>query len=274
MGSMGERVENTAAEAADSRALTFAARGGFVMSGLMHLLIGWVALRIVWDGGGGSADQSGALRMIAHLPGGKVLLGAGGISMIALTIWFLLQAWFGARRTPGPAAAVWEVIRSVGKAVVYAALAVTALRFSMGGGADSSEQAESFTAGLMHSVGGRVAVLLLAAVVAGVGIGHVVIGVRRRFLRQLEDEGGRTVGAALRLSGIIGYVAKGVALIAVGTMIGWATVSADPQKSTGLDGALTTMAGLPAGRSALAVVGAGLVSFGIYCLFRARHEDM
>lgn len=142
------------------------------------------------------------------------------------------------------------------------------------GSSDSSEQTQSLTADLMSSAGGRVLVVALAGVVAGIGIGHVVIGAKRTFLRELDGEDGRTVGAALRLSGIIGYVAKGLALIAVGALIGWAGASADPEKATGLDGALNTMAGLPAGMAALLLVGAGLMMFGVYCFFRARHEDM
>ncbi|MDT5193584.1 MAG: hypothetical protein QOH20_338, partial [Mycobacterium sp.] len=47
------------------------ARGGYVVSGLLHLIIGYLAIRIAL-GGGGTADQSGALAALAAKPGGIV----------------------------------------------------------------------------------------------------------------------------------------------------------------------------------------------------------
>ena len=49
---------------------------------------------------------------------------------------------------------------------------------------------------------------------------------------------------------------------------------ADPEKATGLDGALKTMADLPAGSVVLAIIGAGLVLFGIYSVLRSRYAPM
>ncbi len=50
------------------------ARGGYVVSGLLHLIIGYLAIRIALGVGGGTADQSGALAALAAKPGGVVAL--------------------------------------------------------------------------------------------------------------------------------------------------------------------------------------------------------
>ncbi len=60
----------------------------------------------------------------------------------------------------------------------------------------------------------------------------------------------------------------------VGLLFGWAGLGADPEKATGLDGALKTMADLPAGSVILAVIGAGLILFGIYSVLRSRYAPM
>ena len=57
-------------------------------------------------------------------------------------------------------------------------------------------------------------------------------------------------------------------------LFGWAGLGADPEKATGLDGALKTMADLPAGSVVLAIIGAGLVLFGIYSVLRSRYAPM
>lgn len=45
-------VDNAARSAVDHPALEWLARCGFVMNGVMHLLIGWIAIRIALGSGG------------------------------------------------------------------------------------------------------------------------------------------------------------------------------------------------------------------------------
>ncbi len=56
-GSLGAQARR----AADSSALEMVARAGYAVSGLLHLLIGGIAVRLATGSGGQSADQSGAL---------------------------------------------------------------------------------------------------------------------------------------------------------------------------------------------------------------------
>lgn len=274
VGDAAETVEDAAETVEEQPAFQAVARGGFLMGGLVHVLIGWIAVRLALGDSGGSADQTGAMAMIAQAPGGQLVLWAGGLVMGILALWFLLRTWFAARRGHEVKATVVEALRWLGPAAVYAVLSGMVLRFAAGGGSSSGAQTQSATAGLLGSGPGRALVLLVGAVVIGIGIGFVVVGVTRRFLRQLERSGTRSVGAALRITGIVGYVAKGLALAAVGALLGWAAISADPDKATGLDGALTTMAGLPAGVAMLLLIGVGLVLFGVHSALRSRYQEM
>ena len=53
-----------------------------------------------------------------------------------------------------------------------------------------------------------------------------------------------------------------------------AAVTFDPGRSTGLDGALRTLAGQPGGRGLLFIVAAGFAIFGVYCLFQFRYRKV
>ena len=64
---------STVAQVAQNSVFERFARAGYVVSGLLHLAIGYLAIRIAL-GGGGSADQSGALAAVAAKPGGIVAL--------------------------------------------------------------------------------------------------------------------------------------------------------------------------------------------------------
>ncbi|WP_083713534.1 DUF1206 domain-containing protein [Brachybacterium sp. P6-10-X1] len=269
-----DAVEEAAETAVEQPGFHVVARGGFLMSGIVHVLIGWIAAQIALGTAGSSADRSGAMAMIARAPGGQVLLWAGGTAMVALALWLVLRAWFGARRRRKTSAAAWEAARWLGKAVAYAALSVTVLRFAAGGSSSTSSQTESVTAGLLGTGIGRALLLLLAAVVIGIGIGYAALGLSRRFLNQLDRSKHPSIGIVLRITGIIGYTGKGLALMAVGALLGWAGISTDPRKATGLDGALHTMAGLPEGKVMMLVIGGGLIIFGLYCFLRSRYQDM
>jgi hypothetical protein len=79
---------------------------------------------------------------------------------------------------------------------------------------------------------------------------------------------------AVTVIGVVGYVAKGVALLLVGLLIIIATVTAHPEQSTGLDGSLKALREQPFGVYLLAAVGAGLICYGIYMAVRAKLAKM
>ena len=51
------------------------ARVGYAVSGVLHLLIGWIGVQVAWSASGKSADQSGALETLAGSTPGRLTLG-------------------------------------------------------------------------------------------------------------------------------------------------------------------------------------------------------
>src|SRR6478672_34150 len=91
-----DRAVSEAASASRSPALRILARAGFVFIGLVHVLIGVIALQLD-RGQGGEADQSGAIGSLASKPGGGILLWAGAVACAALALWMVGEAVVGAR---------------------------------------------------------------------------------------------------------------------------------------------------------------------------------
>ena len=58
-------ISSSADRAGNSDALENLARVGLIALGVVHLLVAWLALQLAWGGGGGSADQSGAMATVA-----------------------------------------------------------------------------------------------------------------------------------------------------------------------------------------------------------------
>jgi hypothetical protein len=242
------------------------ARTGFAVAGLLHVLIGVLAITIATRGGGGEADQSGALAALAATPAGGILLWVVVVGLLALGVWQILEAVTVSE--PDPRKRTGARLKEAGKAVAYFAIGFTALGFARGAGGSSEQSTQNATAGMLSSPLGIVAVLAVAALAVCIGIGFVVSGVKEEFLRNIVVPPGAT-GRAVTAVGRVGYLAKGVAVIVVGLLFAWAALTADPSRAGGLDGALKALAALPFGSAILVIVGAGFIAYGAFFAVRA-----
>jgi len=78
----------TAEQAGDSATLEALARAGLIAYGVIHILIGWLALQLAWGTSSSkSADPSGALRTLADQPLGEILLWLVAVGLVALALW-------------------------------------------------------------------------------------------------------------------------------------------------------------------------------------------
>ena len=272
----------SAARAADragqSDFLEHLARVGLIAYGLVHVLIGWLALQLAWGGGGESADQSGALDTLSQTPVGGPLLWVLGIGLFALAAWQAAEVlrwrhtWSasGDRRTKG----VFRSVKGVAKAVIYAALGVLCLQVANGTEQSSSGSEEQATQDVFALPAGRFLVGTVALVVVGVAVYHVHKGLTKKFLEQI-DLGGCSSSARRHITrlGQIGYPAKGVALLVVGGLLLWAAITLDSDKAAGLDEALQTVRKAPLGTWLLTLIAVGLVAYGLFCFARARYPE-
>ena len=93
---------STVAQVAQNSVFERFARAGYVVSGLLHLTIGYLAIRIAL-GSGGSADQSGALAAVAAKPGGIIALWVAAVAFLVMGLWRLVETTLG-RSTRNPRA--------------------------------------------------------------------------------------------------------------------------------------------------------------------------
>lgn len=263
---------NAVEEASHSRALVTAARAGFAVSGLLHILIGSVAIQLAF-GKAGQADQGGAVAQLAGQPGGPLLLWTGFSACVALALWLTGNALFGygqldAKKKLG------SRLSAGGKAVVYAAMALTFAAFASGHSKNSGQSTSDLTVSIMKAPGGPLLLIAIGAGIAVVGIVFAVRGFKASFkedLRLPPSDTGRSVVTGL---GMTGYIAEGIALFLVGLLFIIATVSARPQESTGLDGGLKALREQPYGVYLLIAVGAGLICYGLFLVVKARLARM
>ena len=251
-------VKGAVGRATRSDAFRFGARAGFAVSGVLHLLVGYIILRIAF-GSGGTADQSGALATLAQSIGGALMLWLTAAALAALGLWRLAETVVGSRR-------VTKRLKSFGLAVVYLAIAFSAAKFAMGSGEASAARNATLSARLMGSGWGKLLLVVIGVGIVAVGGYHVYKGATKRFLKDLTVSG----GPVLTPVGVAGYVAKGIVLAGAGILVFVATFTTDPAKASGLDGAVKTLGAAPFGKVLLILAALGFAALGLYSFARSR----
>jgi hypothetical protein len=263
--------KRAAREAAGSSPFRALARGGYAANGVVHILIGGIAL-VVALGGRGATDQSGALMAIARVPFGFVLLWILAVGLCGLGLWQVVEGILASPSADDPRSLAQRWGRRLGawgQAAIFIALGLISAAVALGARIDTEEAAENASAGLLEIPGGPI---VLGLVGLGIGIGGIVfiaMGLRRSFRTKIEipEHGaGRSVAGL----GLVGFLAKGVALVIVGILLVVASFSSDADTAGGLDGALRALLQLFYGPALVAAVGVGFVAYGVFCLFRAR----
>ena len=235
------------------------ARVGTATVGLLHILIGGIAIALAF-GAGGSADQSGAFQALVAVPGGLFVVWAAVVGLFALALWQILQTV--AAREAG------RRVVEISKGAVYAALGVTGVTIAFGGHRNSSSSEKSASAGLLGQPGGVFLLAFIGLVVFGIGVAYVIRGITKRFARGLALPANALAPATVAI-GRIGYIAKGVALGVVGALVVTGAITFDPGKTGGLDGALKSLTQLPYGVVLLAAIGLGFVAYGVFWCVRS-----
>ena len=261
---------STARSAHQSDWLDHAIRVGLVAYGIVHLMVGWLALQLALGEKSESASNAGALHALAEQPFGEVLLWLIALGMALLVMWRLLEFGFGYRDEQDDAKRWRKRATSLGKAVIYGTLGWSAVKTAVGDG--SSGGTDSTTAKLMNLPGGQLIVGAIGLAIIGYGISLVIRGWTEKFTEHLDAQGQTgTDGSAYVLLGKVGYIAKGIAIALVGGLFCYAAVTHEAKKSGGLDQALQTVLGYPFGQVLLIAIGLGIAAYGLFCFARAKH---
>lgn len=271
---VSQLVRQPAQRAHNSRWLQWLTRAGFVGYGVLHLAVGWLAVKIAQGEPAAEGDQTGAFQLLERQPTGRAPLVFIVVSLAAMALWQLTLAAVGHQGETG-GRRVTERLVSLARAVVYGALAWSAARVLMRAAESGAAKQEQAIGGLLAQPAGRWLVGLAGLAILGIGAGMAVYGLIRKFERHLrcDEMSARTRKAALAL-GQGGYLAKGTAYGIVGVLVTQAAVRYDPARARGLDAALRTVAAEPYGMPLLILIAAGVAAFGFFCFFQARYRKI
>jgi hypothetical protein len=269
-----DRAEQTAK---DSPWMPRLARLGLVTRGALHLVVGWLAVRIAQGEPGRRADQQGALATLVRQPLGRFLVFALAVGFLAYAAWRFVEAALDPENK-GPIKRIGQALRGV----FYVFLFGSALRMVVGGASAASSSAsgggsetQDITAKALGWPGGRALVVAGGVVLLAMGVWNGWRGVTQKFEKDLKcyemSDSQRTWTSRL---GSFGHLARMVAYFVCSFFLVRAAMRFEPHEGVGLDASLHELAGRPYGPGVLLVVGVGLAAFGLYQFVLARYREI
>jgi hypothetical protein len=248
------------------------ARIGIAARGAVYLMVGVLAARKALGDGGETLSPKEAVHHMGRGAFGDVLLAGIAAGLIGYGLWRCIQGIHDtdAKGNDGKGLAVRALY--LGKGLVHFALAATPIRLLMDR-PDGGDGMKSWTARALSHEAGPWVVGAIGAVVVGAGVYQVYRGVKRKFLKNLDDQRLQSTARTwAHRAGTFGYAARGVTLGVVGWFLIQAARQADPGEARGLGEALDVLLRQPQGPWLMGIVALGLAAYGLYSFVEARYR--
>ncbi|WP_246263315.1 DUF1206 domain-containing protein [Caulobacter soli] len=257
-----------------SKAIELASRLGYAARGLVYLGLGAIVLLAALDLTPRAKGAKGLLRAWAEWPLGWALIGGVGLGLAGFAAWRILQAVFDADRH-GRSPKAWAI--RMGQAfsgLVYGGLALSAFELLdelEDVGEVDEEQSIHYAARTVLELPYGDALLIAAGLaVLAFGLGNIIQGFAQDFSKRLNCDA-RICRRVVPLAKA-GYGARGLASLPLGAFLVMAGIEARAGDARSWGGALQAVEHQPFGNSALCLVAAGLIAFGLFGLVEARYR--
>jgi hypothetical protein len=250
------------------------ARVGFLVKGVLYMVIGVLALQVAARAGGRVTGIRGALTTVLRQPFGRTLLLVAAIGLVGYAVWRVLQGLVDPDRLGHDWRGLAIRASFVARGVVHAALGLQAFRLYRGLSAPSGTSERAVASEAFQWPLGDWLVVLAGLGLIGFAVHQVYAAITCRLERNLDvNEIRREAGEwAVGLSRF-GMAARAI----VFALFGWAIVvagwSRDPSKVGTTASSLRTLAGQPGalGHWLVGVTAAGFVAYGFYQIIHARY---
>ena len=252
------------------------ARLGFASIGVVYLIVGGMAMTARDERGAGSGGHHEAAQFILDKPFGKLVLMAIVAGLVGYALWRFAAAFTDSDYRGSGAKGLAIRLGSFLRGGVHLIFAYEIVRLLMhrGGGESDDAKARHWTARLMDETLGQTLIAAVGLSVVGYGAYQLYrafeskLG-KRLHLGEIDVRVRRKVVAVSRF----GLASRGVVFFVIGGSLVTAALRHNPRAARGITGALRQIAE-PLNGWLLALIGAGLMAYGIFALVNARYRTI
>jgi hypothetical protein len=248
------------------------ARAGYGARGLVHLMVGALAIMAAHEVRETAVGVQGAFEEFAGWPLGKVWLGLLALALWGFVLWRCAQAFLDADRQGRSRTALANRFGQGVSAAVYATLALSCAGVAAGieEAGENPEVTRQQIAWVLSLPLGEIVLSSFGALVLAAGALNAQHGVFGRFRPHL------TGGDDLHLWTVplarTGYFVRGLVFLALGFFFVEAALDLGPTEAATIQGALDVVEQQPFGSLMLSALGVGLIAFGLFGFVEARYR--
>lgn len=246
-------------------------RFGYIVRGVIYVVIGLLALELAIGAGGGTVSPNSAITLIGRQPFGKVLLVLIAIGLAGYSLWGFVRAIFDPLRRGSDAKGLVARAGFLLSGVTYGLLCyvavMTLLNKPTSAAANSSGVPTAFLSGPM----GKWAIIIFGIFWLVAGIGQIIVASKEEFMRDLRTSAMNEQQFKTLISlGKLGYAARGIVYATIGALILETIFKLGAPQAKGFDGALAALAHGPYGEVLLGLVALGLILFGAFSAYSSK----
>jgi hypothetical protein len=254
--------------------LELLARTGFLVKGVLYIVIGVLALRVATGLGGRVTGTRGALLTVLGQPFGRTLLLIAAIGLLGYAVWRVLQGLLDPDRLGHDWRAVALRVSFVGRGAVHGALGLQVVRLYRGLSESSGTSEREMAAEAFRWPFGDWLVVLAGLTLIGFAVQQVYAAITSRLERNLDlahlrREAGEWAVSLSRF----GMAARGVVFALLGWLVVGAGWSRDSSEVATTGSSMRLLGAQPGGlgRWLLGITAAGFIAYGFYQLVLARY---
>src|SRR6202162_1963300 len=182
-----QRGASDVKQAAANPQLELLERLGYVVRGVLYVVMGFLALRIALAVPGGKAtDLSGSLVWLIGNPLGKFVLIVVIIGLVAYSVWGFVRAIYDPLHRGRDKKGIAARIGFVTSALSYLAIVFFALSILAGGSAASHDSTQKTVSTLLANPAGGFITVVLGIIAIGIAIGQFIEAYRATFAKDLK----------------------------------------------------------------------------------------
>ncbi|MGA7729686.1 MAG: DUF1206 domain-containing protein [Chloroflexia bacterium] len=263
--------KEAAEKIANSSWIEWLARFGYLVRGVLYLLVGVLAIQVAIGARRAAEGAEGAIATLSPEPFGKILLVGVVVGLAGYSLWGFVRAALDPMGKGSSLKGIAQRIGYVISALTYGALIIPTIRAIVGYAEEQENGTEQGTAFLLSQPLGHWLVLLAGLIAMGGAVGQAYLGITGKFKDDFKQS--EMSAKELKIStwvGRAGYIARAVVFLLGGFFLVQAALQSNPEQAQGLDGALAALAQGSFGMPVLAIVALGLAAFGVYSILCTR----
>ena len=218
------------------------------------------------------ADQAGVFNIIHRQTGGKVLLAIIAAGLVCYSIWRAMQAFMNTEQKGNKPKGWATRARYFFSGLVYASIAGFAIKMVFSGSGNSNDNKQGAANGLLNQPFGQWLTGIAAVIIAAVGIYQVYYGLSKKF-RKHANGNGTNSSKAILIAGTAGYVSRGIVWIIISWLFVKAALHSNASEAGDTSKAFGFLSEGTYGPYLLAVIGAGLVCYGVFNFIRMKYDQ-